>query len=84
MAKKLGVSQGYYSQIEKGKIIPSDRLKNRIAYVFGLEKQFYIQGEIKNMPDEIFQYVIRHDPHYFPYEAYPVNHSEPNQSMIII
>lgn len=38
MAKKLSVSQGYYSQIEKGKIVPSDRLKNRIAYVFGLEK----------------------------------------------
>lgn len=46
--------------------------------------QSYIHGEIKNMPDEIFQYVIRYDPHYFPYEVYPVNHSEPNQSMIII
>jgi len=48
LASQVGISESYLSRIERGRVRPSDELKQRIAGALGLSAKELWPGETRN------------------------------------
>lgn len=61
-AKRIGISRGYLSDIENGKVIPPDRILLLISHTFGISYEWLKEGkgemwEKKEVPEWLKEFV---------------------------